>query len=73
MINTGLNVNKTFKEKLEKFMYNTFGEITQPFIKATLSKKNTSVLELFMFYETRGDNLRKSFRVLSCVIYSIKN
>ena len=52
-------------------MYNTFGEITQPFIKATLSKNNISVLELSMFYETRGDNLRKSFRVLSCVIYSI--
>ena len=52
-------------------MNTTFGEITQPFIKTTLSKKNTSVLELIMFCETRGDNPRKYFRVFSCVIYTI--
>ena len=52
-------------------MYNTFGESTQPFIKATLSKNNTSVLELIMFYETGADNPKKYFRVLSCLIYTI--
>ena len=52
-------------------MYATFGEITQPFIKATLTKKNTSVLSLIMFYETRADNPKKDFGVLSCVIYTI--
>ena len=52
-------------------MYTTFVEITQPFIEATLPKKNTSVLELIMFYDTRADNPRKAFRVLSCVIYNI--
>ena len=35
---------------VEKFMYNTFGEITKPFIKATLEKNNTSVLALTIFY-----------------------
>ena len=52
-------------------MYTTFGEITQPFIKSTLSKNNTSVLALIMIYETRADNPKKYFRVLSCVIYTI--
>ena len=52
-------------------MYTTFVEITQPFIEATLPKKNTSVLALIMFYDTRADNPRKAFRVLSCVIYNI--
>ena len=52
-------------------MYTTFGEITQPFIKTILSKNNTRVLALIMFYETRGDNLKKYFIVLSCVVYSI--
>ena len=56
---------------MEKCINTTFGEITQPFIKATLSKKNTSVLALIMFYETRGDNPKKYFRVLSCVVYKI--
>ena len=36
MINPGLYVNKTFEEQVEKCMNNKFGEITQPFIKATL-------------------------------------
>ena len=52
-------------------MYTKFGEITQHFIKATLSKKNTSVLALIIFYETRSDNPKKYFRVLSCNIYTI--
>ena len=40
MINPGLSVNKTFREQVEEFMYTTFCEIKQPFIKTTLSKKN---------------------------------
>ena len=54
MIITGLNANKLFIYQVEKCMYNKFGEITQPFIKATLSKNNTSVLALLMFHETRS-------------------
>ena len=52
-------------------MNTTFGELTQPFIKATLSKNNTIVLELIMFHETRGEKPKNNFRVLSCVIYTI--
>ena len=44
MNNPGLNVNRAFRAKVEKCMYTTFGEITQPFIKATLAKNNTSLL-----------------------------
>ena len=55
-------------------MYTAFCEITQLLIRATLEKKNTSVLSLIMFYETRVDNTKKTYRVLSCVIYIlIKN
>ena len=56
---------------MEKYMYTKFGGIKQPFIKTKLSKKNTRALELIMFYETRGYNLKKYFRVSSCVVYSI--
>ena len=42
MINLGLNVNRTFKEKVEKCMFTTFGAITQTFIKAILLKKNNN-------------------------------
>ena len=34
-------------------MNNTFGPITQPFIRSTLAKKKKRVLELLMFYEAR--------------------
>ena len=71
MINTGLNVNKAFREQVEKYMYTTFGETTQPLVKSTLVKKNTSLLALIMFNETRANNPRKAYRVLSCVIYTI--
>ena len=71
MINPGLNVNKSFREQIEKGMYTKFGETKQTLIKSTLAKNNTSVLALIMFYETRADNRKKYFRVLSFVIYTI--
>ena len=66
MINRGLNVNKTFREQVEKYMFTKFGKITQPFIKTTWSKNSTIVLVLIMFYETRSDKI--AYTVLSCVI-----
>ena len=54
-------------------MNTIFGEITKPFIKAIFAKNNTSVLVLIMFYDKRGDNPKKAFRFLSCVVYSIIN
>ena len=56
---------------MEQCMHTAFGEITQPFIKSTSENNNTSVLELIIFYETRADNPKQYFRVLSCVIYTI--
>ena len=42
-------------------MNTTIGEITQPFIKATLSN----------CYETRAENPKIAYGVLRCVIYTI--
>ena len=39
MINPSFHVNKAFRDQVEKSMNTTFGELTQPFTKATLSKK----------------------------------
>ena len=70
MINTILNIKKAFREQVDKCTNNTLGEIPQHQIIITLSKKNTRVLELLLFYETR-QNPKKYSRVLSCVIYTI--
>ena len=43
MINPDLNINKSFKEQVNKCMENTFGAITQPHISKILSKKYKSV------------------------------
>ena len=69
MINPGLNVNKAIREQVVKYMFSTFGEITYPFIEATLAKNNTRVLALLIFYETRAD--KTAYIVLSCVIFTI--
>ena len=70
-INTTLHVNKYFKYHVEKCMNNTFGNATQTFIKNVMTKKNTRLLELIMFHEKRHKRPKKSFIVLSCVIYTI--
>ena len=70
IINKKLNINKSSEEKVFKCMNNTFGPITQPYIRSTLAKNTTRVLALLMFYETR-QNPNKYFKVLSCVIYTI--
>ena len=46
MINPNLHVNKAFREKVDKSMNNTFGTLTQPFIKNTLSK----IIQVFKNY-----------------------
>ena len=74
MITLGLNVNKSLRYLVEKYMYTIFGEIIQPFIKATLAKNSTSVLYLILSYDTGADNPNKAYKVMSCVIYTkIKN
>ena len=52
-------------------MNNTFGNVTQPFIKNVITKNNICVLALIFFRETRHTKAKKAFRVLSCVIYTI--
>ena len=64
-----MNINKAFKEKVHKCMNNIFITSTQPSIRS-IFQKNTRVLALLMFYETRN-NPKKYFKVLSCVIYTV--
>ena len=39
MINPSFHVNEVFKEKVEKFMNNMFGTLTQPFIFIIMKKR----------------------------------
>ena len=71
MVHPTFHANKAFKEQVEKYMNDTFGTITQPFIINTTKKKNICVLALLMFYETKHKYETKVFIVLSCVIYII--
>ena len=55
--NPGVNVNKSFRKQVEKFMKTTFGEITQTFIRATLFKKVNKSVRISFF-------LRKEQKIL---------
>ena len=54
-----------------KYINDTFGALTQPFIRNTMKNKNTCALELVILYETGHKNATETFRVLSCLIYTI--
>ena len=48
MINPNFNINKPFREQVDKSMNTTFGPITQPHIR-----NRKRLLALLIFYETR--------------------
>ena len=56
MMNPNLITNKAFKEQVKICMKPTFVAMTQQHISKILSKTNTIVLALVMFYETRPKN-----------------
>ena len=51
--NTGLNVNRAFKEKIEIIMAITLESITMVLISKVLIKQKTRVISLLVFYENR--------------------
>ena len=71
MMNPNLSINKYFKEQVKICMKTIFGTINQQHISQILSKQNTRVLALVMFYNTRQKKPNKMFKVLSYVIYTI--
>ena len=58
MMNPNLSINKAFKEQVKICMKTAFGTMTQQNISKILSKINTRMLALFMFYETRQNKHR---------------
>ena len=71
MLNPVLHINKVFRYQVKVCLINTFGADTNKHINKKLMKLDTRVLALFVFYEHGTLNPSKSFRVLSCVIYTI--
>ena len=71
MMNTNFHMNKVFRDQVKVYLKITFGPSTNAHISKILLKDNTGVLALLMFYEDRGVNTGKMFRVLSFVIYTI--
>ena len=72
MINPNLSINKAFKEQMKKSMKTTFGATTQQHISKILSKYNTRVLALFMFYETRQKKTLRIFQSIElCRLYKL--
>ena len=71
MMNPNLHKNKAFKYQVKECLKNTFGPSTNIHIGKIILKTNTRVLAFVIFYENREKIVRKMFRLLSCVIYTI--
>ena len=59
MINTSLNINKVFKEQVEKFLRATFHENTMENIRYVMKNKDTCVIALIFFYESKQTKPKK--------------
>ena len=59
MINPGFNVNKKSKSKWKHVRIQHLVKSHNLLLKPHYQKTITSVLALIMFYETKGDNLKK--------------
>ena len=70
-MNKTLNGKRAFKDQVKLCLKHTFGPDTNSHIYITLQKPNTRVLALVIFYESGKTIIRKLFRVLSCIIYTI--
>ena len=66
-----LQFNMVFRQQLEKCLRATFHERKMKTIKCCLRKNNTCVMALIMFYENNLLKPKKSYRVLSCLLYSL--
>ena len=71
MINPYLHIDKMFKTQVEKCLGCSFSIETMQSIKNYLKKKNISVMEIIIIYETVGISIKHLFRVLSCVFYTL--
>ena len=71
MINTSLHINNLSRTQVQKCLGCSFSIKTMKTIRDCLLKNNTSVMALITIYETVGISIRKVYRVLSCVVYTI--
>ena len=60
-----------FIEQVEKCLRSTFHKNTMENIRDVMRKKDTCVIALIMFYESKSKNPIKVYRVFSCVPYSL--
>ena len=71
MINHYLHINRVFREQVQKSLGCYFSTKTMKAIRYCLLNKNTYVMALIMIYENSGKGIRKVYRVLSCVVYTL--
>ena len=71
MIKPSLHIKILFRTQVQKCLSCYFSIETMKNIRYCMLEKNTSVMELILIYETFETAIRKLYRVLSCVVYTI--
>ena len=59
MINPPLHINMVFREKFEKCLRDTYHENTMETIRNVIKNKDTCVIALMIFYESKGNKPKK--------------
>ena len=70
MINPSLLINKVFREQVKKYLRAKFHKYTMGTIRDVMKNKDTCVIALIMFYDSKGTKQKILYGVLSCVLYS---
>ena len=59
MVNPSLQVKMVFREKFEKCLRDTYNENTMETIRNVIKNKDTCVIALMIFYESKGNKPKK--------------
>ena len=71
MMNHSININRVFREQVQKCLGCYFYTKTMKNIRDYLLKKNKYVMELKTIYENSGKDIITVYRVLGCVVYTL--
>ena len=71
MINPYIHINRVFREQVQKGLGCYLSTKTMKAIIYFLLNKNSYVMALIMIYENSGKGIRKVYRMLGCVVYTL--
>ena len=70
MINPSLHINRVFRKQFKKYLRATFHENTMENIRNVMKNKDTCVIALIFFNESKGGNKKIIYGDKLCPLFS---